>query len=218
MINLKTKMFNIIKGNASKKEEMIYVFISLFILFIGMTISELLYPGGFYFADHYISDHGWLEMNPRGAPFYIVCGTITGFLFIPHFIYMHKKNMPTAAFLTRLSTLFFIIGAIGFSMVALITKDEPTSDIHDIMSDLAFGGLGGGIFFMFLVHIRKLLLKESWPTILQFFTLYGITICLGIMVALISNSKVQQWMGFFTVLIWIILSFLLSPRESLVKK
>lgn len=80
MVELKTKILKILKGNASKKEEFIYVFISLCILFFGMVVSELLYPGGFYFAEHYISDHGWLEMNPQGAPFYIICGTITGFL------------------------------------------------------------------------------------------------------------------------------------------
>jgi hypothetical protein len=122
--------------------------------------------------------------------------------------------MPTAVLLTRLATISLIIGSIGFSMIGLITKDDPTKPIHDTMSSMAFGGLGGGIFFMFLVSVRKLILKETSPTLLQFFIVYGIIFGMGLAVVLIKNVHIQQWTGMFTVLVYLVTSFLISPKEK----
>jgi hypothetical membrane protein len=88
MLNKVQNIKKVLKGDASKKQEFIYLSSIIIIFWIGCIIAEIFYPGGISISENYISDHGWLANNPQGAPFFIVCTTTAGFLLIPHFIYI----------------------------------------------------------------------------------------------------------------------------------
>lgn len=199
----------VVTGQNSWKNQLKYLILILSIFATGCILAQIFYPGGFSIVEYYISNQGWIAENPVGCWFFIVGTTMTGCLLVPHFIFMHRQLMPAAKILSYLSTLASITGSIGLAMVGFITKDEATDAIHDVAADLAFIGLGAGAGLALLVMIRKLTLKESWPTLKGFFILFIIIIAMGISVALIEDNQLQQWIGLFTMLTWLVGSFII---------
>ncbi|MBD3350771.1 MAG: DUF998 domain-containing protein [Candidatus Lokiarchaeota archaeon] len=199
-----SNLTKILTGNADRETHRKYFFVVMLIFWSGCLLSQLFFPGGYSILDNYISDMGWIAVNPVGCWFFIVGGTLTGILFIPHCLYIHRKLMPDFALFSYLSTFSCIVGSIGLMIVALFTKDDFLKHVHDVAADVAFGGFGIGAFFMMFVLIRKIIIKADWPKIYQFLIIYGGAIILGAVLLNIENNTLQQWMGLFTLMYWLI--------------
>jgi len=207
-LSLKEKVILAIKGKADKRTHGIFFLSILIYLAISLIIAQILHTEGFTITKHYISDHGHLEDNPVGAWFFIIGTSITAILLISHFIYMHKRFMPTLGLITRLMTLLALVGCIGLFLTAITPKSiAEIKWLHNIAADLAFTGLGVAAGLSLFVMFRALTLKEEKPGILGFIIIWGVSISIGVVV-LLTDDSIQQWFGFFAVLAWIILSFL----------
>jgi hypothetical membrane protein len=206
--SFKDNFILVLKGQANKRAHGIFFLIVLVYFGISVIFAQILHSEGFTITEHYISDLGHTEDNPIGAWFFIIGASITAILLIPHFIYMHKRIMPTLGLITKLMTLSAIVGCIGLFLVAVTPKNiDEIYWLHDIAADIAFTGLGVSAGLSLFVMFRKLTLKEEKPGILGFLVIYGISILIGVVVVLTEDSF-QQWFGFFAVLAWVILSFL----------
>ena len=117
--------------------------------------------------------------------------------------------MPTLGLLTKLTTLCALVGCFGLFMVGAFPEGIPEFEfLHNIGADLAFGGLGVSAFLSMFVMIRKLTLKEEKPGIFGFLLIYGVVIGLAVLIILTTDS-VQQWFGLFTMIAWVLLSFII---------
>lgn len=183
---LKTSKFHALtRGTLNKKDMGLYLITVFSFLGIMLLLSQLFYPGGYFFLDNYISDQGWLKNNPVGCWFFITGASVTGILLIPYLIYLYRHLMPTCKPLTHLFLGSALIGCIGFSFVGLIPKDFP--DPHDIAADLAFGGLGLSAFLSLFILLRKMQKRESWPKFYHVFVIYS-TMILVVSLALIFQN------------------------------
>jgi hypothetical protein len=198
----------ILKGKAEKDLHKKY-FIAILVYFgISLILAQMLFPGGYSITEYHISTQGNTVLNPVGSWFFIFGASITAILFIPHFFYMHRRIMPTLGLITILMTFFALIGCIGLFLVGVVPESlDGYNWLHDIGADMAFMGLGLSALLSLFVMLRKLSLKEAKPGVLGFLIIYGITITLGVFVA-ITDDSIQQWLGLFTVLSWVILSFI----------
>jgi len=200
--SFKEKVILALKGKADKKRH------GFFFIVIISYFAVSLIMAGFTITKHYISDHGHLEDNPVGAWFFIIGGSITALALIPHFIYMHRRFMPTLGLITWLMTLLAIAGCIGLFLVALTPKNiYEIYWLHDIAADLAFTGLGVAAGLSLFVMFRGLTLKEEKPGILGFIVIWCVTISIGTVI-LLTDGSIQQWFGFFKVFDWLILKFI----------
>lgn len=196
---------------------------------IMLLLSQLFYPGGYFFLDNYISDQGWVKNNPVGCWFFIIGASISGILLIPYVIYLYKHLMTTCKPLTHLFLISALIGCIGFSFVGLIPKDFP--DPHDIAADLAFGGLGVSAFLSLFILLRKVQKRESWPKFYQVFVIYSTMILVVSLALIFQNTNLNpltldvdprwttwppwQWINFFNVIFWLISLYLIIPDDSI---
>ncbi len=201
------KIILILKGKAEKELHFKYILSILIFFGLCLVFAQLLFPGGYCITTYYISAQGNTILNPIGSWFFILGASITSILLIPHFLYMHRRIMPTLGLITVLMTFSAFIGCVGFFFVGTVPESlEGYTWLHDIGADMAFIGLGVSALLSLFVMLRKLSLKEEKPGILGFCIIYGITITLGVFVA-ITDDSIQQWLGLFTVLSWVILSF-----------
>lgn len=201
-------------GRTLPRQHAKYFGFTLALFVMGCILSQIFYPGGYSITEYYISNQGWIAENPMGCWFFIFGTGIAGILLIPHFLYMHRLLLPTAKFFVYLSTLSSIAGSIGLSMVGFVTKDEVTDSIHDFAADLAFIGLGIGAGFSLLVLIRKICLKEDWPNLEGFLILFTGTLGMGLALVLVDDNQLQQWMGLFSMLTWLIGTFILTLKSD----
>ncbi len=219
---------NLLSGRAPKKLQGIYFLCVTAFLLTMFLIAQAFYPGGYTPLNNFISNQGGIANNPRGHVFFILGAGISGILLIPHVLYIYRHLAPTAKLLSQIAALCGIIGAIGFSLVGWIPEDfaEP----HDAMATVAFSGFGASAFFSFLVSIRKLWLKEEWPSLKSFVFTYSITITMAVLAALVPTMGYLadlwnidprwfswppwQWASFFNVLIWFINVYLSTPCAS----
>ena len=207
-LSLKETFILAIKGKADKKTHGKF-FLSILIYFaFSLLLAQILHTDGFTITKHYISDHGNTEDNPVGAWFFIIGTSITGIALIPHFIYMHRRFMPTLGLVTWLMTLLAIAGCIGLFLVAVTPKNiDEIYWLHDIAADLAFTGLGVSAGLSLFVMIRQLTIKGEKLRFLEFIIIWAVTISIG-SVVLLTDGSIQQWFGFFAVFAWVILSFI----------
>lgn len=198
-----------IKGKADKKIHGIFFIIVLTYFGVSLLMAQILYPGGYSITQYFISRQGHPIKNPIGSWFFIFGTCISSILLIPHFLYMHRRMMPTLGLVTKLMTLTALIGCFGLFMVGVFPEGiAEIGWLHDIGADLAFGGLGVSALLSMFVMIRKLVLKEEKPGVLGFLLIYGVVFGLAVVIILTTNS-IQQWFGLFTVLAWVILTFIL---------
>jgi len=184
-------------------------------------MSQILFPEGYSILNNYISDQGWVEKNPIGCWFFIICTAITGFLLIFHNIYIFYKFYPTLKIISWFYLISSIIGSISLSLVGIITKDAITKSIHDIMSDLAFGGfILAGIcsFFIILRKLTVATLKEEGYSFLKFLIVFLPIIILIVILNFIENNTLNQWTGLFILIYWVIFIFFILPESSKNKK
>lgn len=220
-------------GTCSKKEYVWYFIVIFSIYVIGTIISAMVYPGGFSMTNVYISYLGGKEENPFGHQIYNAGEIITGFLLIPHFIYLYRQLLPANKVISFLSCLFGVIGFVGFATIG-IWHQGVEGPGHSITTYLAFGGFGLSAFLMFFLLIQKLYLKHSWPKWWSFLLVYGLMLGLLFFTLILDNfpnpfinlgiseeymgDRFLEWLYFFTVLIWIIGIVLITEEGDNVNK
>ncbi len=209
----------LLTGTAKKKDFARFFFPVLGIMLVCWLIAQQLYDGpeSYSILRNFISEQGDPKNNPVGCWFFIVSTGFTGIFLNFYFLYLYRRMMPTLGLVTKLMTLVGFVGCIGFSLVGFFpTNASPVVDrVHNVAADLAFYGLGIAAGLSLFVFLRKLHKRESWPTPGQFLAVFVVVISSGIAVPLITISSLQQWMGFFTILVWVVGTFLISPSESI---
>ena len=186
-----------------------------------------LFPGNYTPYEHHISDQGGILNNPEGHRIFNLGVILTGILLIPYFLWLHRRLLPTTPPLSRLATLFSIIGCIGFCFVGIFPQDIKKT--HDFAADIAFGGLGLGIFFTMFILARKTHLKGPWPNKFGFLAIYSLIFLIGglaiyfqnywdpgsipVLDPRLSNDEPWQWTFFTLILCWIWVIYLVCTNE-----
>ena len=196
------------------------------IYWIGIIVGALLYPGGFSMTGVYVSYLGGNLENPEGYRFYNACVFLTGFLLIPHFLFLYRRLGENPKFLNIIAIFFGIIGCVGFSFVGVFHQGVPGTS-HGTATLFAFGGFGASALFLLIVFLRKRALKESYPSWGQLISVYGFLLgVLTLIVLLDSFSELFQswgipeeyfgdrfleWWYLFVVMGWLIGILIITP-------
>ncbi|MHA1491719.1 MAG: DUF998 domain-containing protein [Promethearchaeota archaeon] len=181
------------------------------LLIIGHVIAAFLGPNGYSIWTHWISDLGGSDHTP--APFlYDLACIIAGVLTIPFTFYMEKllapipKKKKDLGKISRLrlrlgsyAFLFSIIGNIGYIGVGIFSEDRNYLNLHSYTSALAFGGFTLGAFFMGALII---LYDIKIPKLIGVYGMVGPL--LTIIIFLIINNPLWEWLLLFSILAWII--------------
>ncbi|MHA1819770.1 MAG: hypothetical protein ACTSU2_08815 [Promethearchaeota archaeon] len=220
-------------GNSTKREYLMHFGAALFIYFLGILLAALKYPGGFSIDNVYMSYLGGSDHNPTGYIYYCTANFITGILLVPHFIFLYKRIAPTTKALTFISNLFGILGSIGFAMIGIFHQGILPK-MHQLMTNIAFGGFGIAVLLTMFILIRKMCLRDNWPSIWSFLLLYGTMFGILIMTLLFDfypdffiglgmdprflGNRFLEWFYFFTVLEWFIVIVLIIPDKARLKE
>jgi hypothetical protein len=218
---MREKIIAYFKGTMDKKDFSKIFIPNILIFLICCIISQILFrnydinpPDSYSIMRYRISQQGYLDRNPVGGWFFIISSGITGILLIGYYMYIFQRIKPTTTILTKIMLYCGILGSIGFSMVGFFPMGNGIiDDIHGLGSDMAFYGMGLAAFISFLIMIRKMQLKEVWPKLKEFIFVYGFSILVGSLILVFDNGPLQQWLGMFTLLTWIIGLFIISPKS-----
>jgi hypothetical protein len=206
----------ILSGNISKKELNRIYFPMLGLILVMWTIARTLYSAdGPYLLNFYpISRQGNVVLNPIGAWFFIIGTTIVSMLLIPYLVYIYRQLHPTMKPIAHLMRFMGVIGALGLMLVALFPEGTgPVMGfIHGTGSFMAFSGLGLVVTCTFFIMIRRIIQKEAWPTIPQFFNLYLPVFFFG-SIFFFTEGSVMQWTGFSMIFIWCAGMYFILPEN-----
>jgi len=220
-------LISILVGKGTKLQHGIYLCSLFFYLAIMFLLAQSVFPGEYSPLVNHISDQGGIADNPKGHIYFIIGVGMTGFLLIPHFLYLYRNFMPTTKLLTFITCLLGIVGAIAFSFVGLIPEDFEQP--HSNFADIAFGSLSICMLLSFFILLRKVHLKEPWPNLKEVIIIYSIIFGLiGLIITFPSVSYNEnwnidprlftwppwQWTGLVTIILWILLIFLIIPDNT----
>ncbi len=218
------KTFGIIyKGRAPKNTYLKYLLIPVTLFLFAVIVAIGFYPApGYTPLTNHVSDMGGIANNPSVWWFFDSSIITIGILMIPHFVYLYRRLMPTAKWLTRLAMFCGVVGCIGFSVLGMFPQDIETP--HDWAANFAFGGLGAAAFFTMFVLLRKKWVRATWPSWKAFLVLYGplfVTITFVIMMPNLDPIAGMdprwftwppwQWTALLSVLYWIIIVAIIVP-------
>jgi hypothetical protein len=65
-----------------------------------------------------------------------------------------------------------------------------------------------------VIGIIRMVLKQPWPTPVQFFALLGLVSQIGAMYFFSRSGSLRQWTLFNTVMVWLVGLFLIVPDSS----
>ena len=216
-----SEILEVLKGKGSKKEHGIYLTI-LFIFFLAcLGISQLLYPApGYDWTNRYISEEGNPGGNPRGWYFFSlgICGT--AIFLIPHFLYIYRNLQPSVKLLNKFSLFCMIIGSMGLFIVGTINEDYEMP--HNVAAAVAFGSIGLAAFFILIILMRKMILKDPWPRIGSVILFYSCLIIMGIFVTqgtitltlLGEKTSFYQWISLWIMISWMFGMYLIIPAKD----
>jgi len=199
----------------------ILIYIPLII--IGIIIAAYLDPDGYSILTNWISDLGGSPHTTAPYLYDLAC-IVAGTLTIPFAFYLENllaplpKRQGTQVHFSRMrfrlvssAFLFSLIGSIGYVGVGIFSEDRNFYNLHTITSSLAFGGFTLGAFFM---GWSIILYDTKIPKLLG---LYGIIGPLTtIIIFLLINNPLWEWILLFSILAWIIpLSLIVFHKEEL---
>jgi hypothetical protein len=208
----------ILIGKATRNEQGIYLVVLVAFLMVCLGLSQLVYPDGYHWTHRFISEEGNHVGNPNGWIFFTFGICTSALLVIPHSIYIYRHLQPQVLLFARFILFLLLVGSIGLFIVGAISEEHNVP--HNTGSALAFGGYGFAVFCSFLICIRRLFLKAHWPTIPQFFLLFGILFAMGIIIgygmATYPAGETQrfQWTGLFTILTYFFGMYLIIPEAK----
>lgn len=201
-----------------------YLCFVLFYYLILIIIAQLSYPGGYSLFENTISDMGGLRNNPNAWWVYTIGGSLVGILLIPVFIFNRNNALKFEKTLANVYLFFSIIGALSFSLVCGIPQDFGTP--HDVFADLAFDGLGFGVFTSLILELKILHQNKSNYRKKWLFPIYAPIFIIGILQAIFQNITfdeqivdpkwtdwpIWQWCLMLSVL-WSILWYTMSAKK-----
>jgi Protein of unknown function (DUF998) len=218
----------LISGKQTPKFMGIYIGCILLFYLLVIILAQSVFPEGYSLMNYTISTQGGIEDNPHGWWIYDIGVIIIGIVFIPFFTYIYQRLKPTTLLLSKFAYFFALVGSIGFALLGVFPHDFGFS--HGIATGLAFGGFGASAFFTFFVLVRKLFLKESWPTITGFIIVFGQLIVVVLLTTIIQNSEplesveaidpriynypFSQWSMMISLAIWIIGIYIISRKAE----
>ena len=219
----------IFRGRSSKKEHGIFLLLALSLLAILWLTAQLLFDGQYSPLNNTISNQGRTDYNPRGFVFFTIGCAVSGLLLIFHFIYLYHNYSPTLKLIIIISTASGIVASVAFMFVGFIPGDI-NKPLHSFFARLAFSSFYVSAFSFFVVMLRKIQLKEAWPSIKKVGIVYAIFIILLLLVIIIPeldplaslwnlderlfNWPIWQWTAFFNILIWLINVYLIIPAQN----
>lgn len=191
----------------------IVIILYLSLLIAAVIVASTFGPGGYSIIDNWISDLGGNPYTPAPYLYDLAC-IIAGSLTIPITYYMENLLLPIPQKdmtkftrlrirLTSSGFIFGLIGGLGYIGVGIFSEDRSDilfgAELHAVMSELAFVGFVLSAFFM---GWYILLYRTKIPKLLG---LYGIVGPLAtIIVFLIYNNPLWEWILLFSILAWII--------------
>jgi hypothetical protein len=203
---------NFLTGNLPKKH-----FGNIFLPLLGgmvicWFIARWLLPVPYYMTSYAISRQGNIVQNPVGSWFFIISTGLTGIFLIFYFLYLYRRLLPSVKLLCRLFLLCGIIGGIGLTFVGIFPEQSDLQFMHNIGSTMAFSGLGVGGGLSALIMFIRILQKRPWPTLWQLGGVVALCLQFMAMMLFIEGWSVFQWTGFYTIYVWCVGMFLISPE------
>ena len=215
---MNAELQNVFLGKGSRKSQGLYL-VCLFTFFMAcLGITQLLFPGGYVWTERFISEEGNHVKNPIGWVFFTIGVCTSAILIMSQSVYIYRHLQPKVLLLSRINLFFLLVGSVGLFIVGAISEEHDLP--HNIGSAMAFGGFGFGAFCSFLISIRRLFLKEPWPTFLQFLILFSILLTLGIIVGIgmathpASETQRFQWTGLWIIMIYYFGMYLIIPDDK----
>ena len=202
-INDQSFWFVLISGKSVSRIQKTYIWIVFSELLIVSVIAQYLFPTPFNFLIHTISDQGSFAMNPTGSLIWRIGVIINGIAHIPHIFFIYQKTSQINSRWAKISTIFGIIAAIGFSLVGLISLDFGVS--HYIMAIFAFVGyyITAIIDFILLFNkkspIRDFMKKSRGVQLFIVYYIISGALCLG---AFILSEIFPPFIAFYPILEW----------------
>ncbi len=222
-------IWNFFKGTATKKQHGIIIFLVLLVLAIMWLTAQALFNGHYSPLNNTISNQGRTDYNPRGFFFFTIGCATAGFFLIFHFLFLYRNYSPTLIWILRLFMISGIVGGIAFMCVGFV-PGNLNKPVHGFFAELAFGSFYVSAFSLLIVMLRKLQLKESWPTPKRVIGIYTLFIVLLLLVIIMPNLDslatvwnvdprlfdwpIWQWTAFFNILIWLVLVYLIIPKQN----
>ena len=113
----KKKLFDLITGRASKRVHGLAVMCVFVFFFSACLIAQRTFIGGYSIYEHTVSSQGNDIVNPDGYRLFNLAIIATGFMLIPHFIYLYRRLMPTSPLLTQFFIWSGITGCFGLVLL-----------------------------------------------------------------------------------------------------
>jgi len=217
------------RGTSFKKEHGIMLVLALVLLAILWLTAQLLFDGQYSPLNNTISNQGRTDYNPRGFVFFTIGCAVSGFLLIFHFIYLYHNYYPALKLVLLISIASGMVASVAFMFVGFIPGDI-NKPVHSFFARFSFGSFYVSAFSFLLVMLRKIQLKEAWPSIKKVGIVYTIFIILLLLVFIIPELDsladvwnlderlfdwpIWQWTAFFNILIWLINVYLIIPSQK----
>ncbi|MFW9938032.1 MAG: DUF998 domain-containing protein [Candidatus Thorarchaeota archaeon] len=222
--DLRSKIFDkVINYRVVKLSVITVILIYIPLIIIGVIVAATLDPDGYTIIENWISDLGTSAHTPAPILYDIAC-IVAGSLTIPFSFYMENLLAPLPNIeaegnhysrlrfrLASYSLLFNLIGNIGYIGVGIFSGDRNYFNLHMITSSLAFGGYTLGAFFIGWLIIFYNTKIPKWIGI------YGVVgPFTTIIIFLIINNPLWEWILLFSILAWIIpLSLIVFNKKEL---
>ncbi|MBD3354238.1 MAG: hypothetical protein GF364_22340 [Candidatus Lokiarchaeota archaeon] len=137
----------------------IFVFTFIFLAYLLIPPYE---DGKYNWWIDTISGLGDYIENPYGWWGFTIAILLSGILFLTVIQYMYRRLSKIAPWVSRFSTFFLLIGAIGMFIIAFLTDtnngdwigDLSMSKIHTNLATVTFGAFGVGIFMYWLAFAK----------------------------------------------------------------
>ena len=194
---------NLVMGKSVSSVQNIYIRIVFSEVVIVSLIAQFLFPTPFNFLLHTISDQGSFAMNPTGSLIWRIGVIINGIAHIPHIFFIYQKTSRINSLWAKISTLFGLIAAIGFSLVGLISLDFGAS--HYVVAVLAFVGYYVTAILDFIIlynkksPIKDFMKKSPWIILFIIYYILSGVLCLG---TFILSEIFPFFMLFYPALEW----------------
>ncbi len=179
---------DLVSGNLPKKQE-IYYFLGLGIFDLIMTLlSELLYPGGFSLSNFSIIHQGNFILNPIGSVFFNIGLIILGICLIPVLIYIGRHLWPTCDIIIVFAVVSGCVAGVSLALTGIFRPDVTQwGNWYMVFSDVSFGCILTSGLFQFLILLRKVINKETWPPLSRFILSYLIVFIFIVFADLFTN-------------------------------
>jgi hypothetical membrane protein len=193
------------------------------LIIIGIIVAAYYDPEGYSIVTNWISDLGGSPHTPAPYLYDIAC-IVAGTLTLPFAFYMEnllaplpKRESPHIHYsrmrfrLVSSAFLFSLIGSIGYIGVGIFSENRDYYNLHTITSSLAFGGFTLGAFFMGWTIV---LYDTKIPKLLGIYGIIGPLTT--IIIFLLINNPLWEWLLLFSILAWIIpISLFVFTKEEL---